>query len=70
MLHGPVTRYTLPTLNGINLVMDDALGGGVTILESRQPWQIMELHDSIVDGRGERPVARRLGQPTSPEAGP
>ena len=29
LLRGPVTRYELPNLCGINLVMDDALEGGV-----------------------------------------
>ncbi len=28
---GPVTRYELPTLKALNLVIENALGGGVTI---------------------------------------
>ena len=71
MLHGPVTRYTLPTLNGINLVMDEALGGGVNEslnLDSHgKSWSFMILSLTVEVSDA---VARRLGQPTSPEAGP
>ena len=70
MLHGPVTRYTLPTLNGINLVMDDALGGGVNEslnLDSHgKSWSFMILSLTVEVSDA---VAHRLGQPTSPEAG-
>ena len=29
LVQGPVTRYELPTLGGLNFVLDDALEGGV-----------------------------------------
>ncbi len=29
LARGPITRYELPTLDGLNFVMDDALEGGV-----------------------------------------
>ena len=29
LARGPITRYELPTLGGLNFVMDDALEGGV-----------------------------------------
>ena len=29
LLSGPILRYELPALNGLNFVMDDALEGGV-----------------------------------------
>ncbi len=71
MLHGPIKRYTLPTLNGINLVMDDALGGGVNEslnLDSHgKSWSFMILSLTVEVSDA---VAHRLGQPTSPEAGP
>ena len=36
--NGPVTRYSLPRLNAFNFVIENALGGGVTINMS------MDLH--------------------------
>ena len=61
VLRGPVTRYTLPNLGGINLVMDEALGGGVNEslnLDSHgKSWSFMILSLTVEVSDA---VARRL----------
>lgn len=37
LVRGPVTRYVLPKITAINLVMENALGGGVTRSLSLDP---------------------------------
>ena len=37
LVKGPITRYLLPRVNAINLVMERALGGGVTRSLSLDP---------------------------------
>ena len=37
LVRGPVTRYVLPKVEAINLVMENALGGGVTRSLSHDP---------------------------------
>lgn len=37
LVRGPVTRYVLPRIEAINLVMENALGGGVTRSLSHDP---------------------------------
>lgn len=37
LVRGPVTRYLLPRIDAINLVMENALGGGVTRSLSHDP---------------------------------
>ena len=37
LVHGPITRYQLPNVHAINLVLERALGGGVTRSLSLDP---------------------------------
>lgn len=37
LVHGPITRYELPNVHAINLVLEQALGGGVTRSLSLDP---------------------------------
>ena len=37
LVRGPVTRYVMPKIDAINLVMENALGGGVTRSLSHDP---------------------------------
>jgi hypothetical protein len=37
LVRGPVTRYVMPKIEAINLVMENALGGGVTRSLSHDP---------------------------------
>ena len=52
-IRGPVTRYELPHLCGLNFVMQDALEGGVNALaQSRLARQVLELpHSRARTGR-------------------
>ena len=35
---GPVTRYELPNLHALNFVIENALGGGVTVSLAQDIW--------------------------------
>jgi hypothetical protein len=35
---GPVTRYELPNLSALNFVIENALGGGVTVSLAQDIW--------------------------------
>lgn len=37
LVHGPITRYELPNVDAINLVLEKSLGGGVTRSLSLDP---------------------------------
>ena len=37
LVHGPITRYELPNVEAINLVLENSLGGGVTRSLSLDP---------------------------------
>lgn len=68
---GPITRYGLPNVHAINLVMEGALGGGVTRSLSLDPHGksysalILTMHVEVPEDiaaelmlRGRRPVVR------------
>lgn len=75
---GPVTRYVLPNLDAMNLVLEGALGGGVTRSLSLDPHGksysalILSMHVEVPDDiaaalmlKGRRPVAPALEEAKS-----
>ena len=70
LAQGPITRYELPQLHAINLVLEKALGGGVTRSLSLDPHgksysaliltMVVEVDDRIaaqLEADGRRPVS-------------
>lgn len=72
LVQGPITRYELPQLHAINLVLERALGGGVTRSLSLDPHgksysaliltMPIDVDDTIATdlvGAGRKPIAVR-----------
>jgi hypothetical protein len=66
LVNGPITRYELPNVDAINLVLERSLGGGVTRSLSLDPHGksysalILTLHVTVGDKLAED--LRRLGR--------